>query len=328
MSPEEFWTNRRVLVTGCTGFLGSWLTRVLVARGASVVGLVRDELRPPLWLGTDTAQRIVIVNGELEDYALLERVVNEYEIESVFHLAAQAIVGVANTNPISTFETNIRGTWNLLEACRRTPGVRRIVVASSDKAYGQHERLPYTEDMPLRGRFPYDVSKGCADLISQAYFATYKLPVCITRCGNLFGGGDLNYSRIVPGTIQSVLLGQRPIIRSNGKFLRDYIYVREAVQAYLLVAQKMDDPTVLGEAFNFGCDQPLGVLVLVERILALMGHTGLPPEIQDRAQAEIPNQYLSSAKARKVLGWSTSWTLDQALGETIDWYRTHYAAKV
>jgi CDP-glucose 4,6-dehydratase len=262
-----------------------------------------------------------VVNGALEDYAAVERAINEHEIETVFHLGAQTIVGTALRNPFPTFEANIRGTYNLLDACRVHPElVKRIVVASSDKAYGDTELLPYTEEMPPIGRHPYDVSKSCADLLARAYHETYRLPVAVTRCGNIYGGGDLNWSRIVPGTIRSLYQGDRPIIRSDGKFVRDYLYVQDAVQAYLRTAEELDQPVVRGEALNFAPDQPRTVIEVVETLCRLMKRDDLQPVILNQAKGEIRDQYLSSEKARRLLGWTCSYTFEQGLSETIDWY--------
>jgi CDP-glucose 4,6-dehydratase len=263
------------------------------------------------------------VRGALEDYDVLERAINEYEIDTVFHLAAQAIVGVANRNPLATFEANVRGTWNLLEACRRNSKVSRVVVASSDKAYGIHPTLPYTEDMPLQGTHPYDVSKSCADLIAVTYHHTYGTPVCVTRCGNLFGPGDLNFSRIVPGTIRSVLQNERPLIRSDGTMIRDYVHVKDISAAYLLLAEKMEDKTLHGEAFNFGTGDPQSVLAITNAILKAARREDLEPVILNEAKAEIPAQYLSWERARTRLGWKPGKPLIERLAETIDWYRAH-----
>ena len=257
----------------------------------------------------------------MEDYQLLERCLNEYQVQTVFHLAAQTIVGIANQSPLSTFETNIRGSWNLLEACRRTSWVKEVVVASSDKAYGEHRLLPYSEETPLIGRHPYDVSKSCADLLAQAFAATYQLPVCITRFGNLYGGGDLNFDRLIPGTIRSVIRGQPPVIRSDGQFSRDYIYVEDAACAYILVAEKMgEEPGLRGQAFNFSYESPLSAIQVVDRILVQMGRQDLEADIQGTARNEIPHQYLSSRKAREELGWQPAFDFDQGLHRTIPWY--------
>ncbi len=268
--------------------------------------------------------RVRVVRGDLVDSPLLERALGEYEVQTVFHLAAQAIVGIANRNPISTFETNVAGTWRLLEACRRSPRVEQIVVASSDKAYGECPTMPYTEEAPLAGRHPYDVSKSCADLIAQSYATTFGSPVAITRCGNFYGGGDLNFNRIVPGTIRSVLRGQRPIIRSDGLFVRDYFYVDDGAAAYIHLAECMAaDPQLAGQAFNFSNDTPLTVLELADRILSAM-NSSLEPEVLGEAVHEIPQQYLSSAKARRRLGWQPLFTLDEGLAKTIQWYRDFF----
>jgi len=319
----SFWSNRNVFITGCTGFLGSYLAKELVDQGANVTGLVRDIVPQSNLYTGEEYKKINMVFGTIEDEPLLERILGEYEIDTVFHIAAQAIVGVANRNPLATFETNIRGTYNLLEAARRSPLVKRIVVASSDKAYGEQTQLPYHEDMPLKGSHPYDVSKSCTDLLAQAYHKTYGLPVCITRCGNLYGGGDLNFNRIIPHTIMSVLRGERPVIRSDGKFIRDYFYVEDAVKAYLLLAEKMTELKLEGQAFNFSNEIQLTVLELVNKILALM-KSDLTPVILNQGSNEIVHQYLSAKKAREVLGWEPSFTLEEGLIRTIDWYRKFF----
>ncbi len=317
----SFWKNRCTLVTGATGLLGSHLVEELLARGATVTCLVRDRVPRSRLVTAGLIDRVNVVRGELEDFQLLLRAVNEHEIESVFHLGAQTIVGTAKRSALSTFEANVRGTWNLLEACRACEGlVKRVVVASSDKAYGEHETLPYTEDAPLIGRFPYDVSKSCADLISFSYHHSYRVPVAVTRCGNLYGAGDLNYNRLVPGTVRSALLGERPIVRSDGTFVRDYFYVRDAVDAYLLLAERMDDPALHGEAFNFGTETPMSVLDLVQLILRLMNRTDLEPVVQNQASHEILRQYLDCTKARERLGWKPTRTLEEGLREAIAWY--------
>ena len=317
---DEFWKDRNVLVTGCTGLLGSWLTKSLAEKEANVVGLIRDLVpRSNLnWSGFNN--KIISVRGEIEDYFLLERTINEYEIDTVFHLAAQTIVTIANRNPISTFKANIEGTWNILEACRRSPLVKRIIVASSDKAYGDQEKLPYDEKTPLEGRHPYDVSKSCADLICRSYFGTYGLPVCTTRCGNFYGGGDLNFNRIVPGTIRSILDNERPVVRSDGKFLRDYFYIKDGVQSYILLAEKMEDKRIHGEAFNFSTERPMTVLEIVDMIRMAM-YSDLVPLILNQANNEIRDQYLSAKKAKNLLNWSPSYTLEDGIKETVDWYR-------
>lgn len=323
MSP---WRDRPVFVTGGSGLLGSWLMTSLIRQGARVVALVRDELPRAELLTPTLFDPVTVVRGDLSDYALLERALNEYEIECVFHLAAQTIVGTANRNPLSTFESNIRGTWQLLEATRRVSTVKRVVVASTDKAYGAHDQLPYAEDAPLQGRHPYDVSKSCADLIAQSYHHSYGLNVCITRCGNLYGGGDLNFNRVVPGTIRSLLRGDRPVIRSDGQFVRDYFYVEDAVEAYLALAVAMEDGHLAGEAFNFSHELQLSVLELVDRIARLMGRAELEPVVLNQASNEIRHQYLSAEKARRMLDWAPRHSLEEGLRRTIDWYTAYLAA--
>ena len=321
----KFWRNKNVFITGATGLLGSWLTKLMVDEGANVIILNRDITpKSILWSSSEEfnyiKDELTIVYGSLEDYQLLERILNEYETEVVFHLGAQTIVGTANRNPLSTFESNIKGTYNLLEACRRNKEhIKAIVVASSDKAYGVQEKLPYDEETPLRGTHPYDVSKSCADLISYAYHHTYELPVCITRCGNLFGPGDLNFNRIVPGTIRSVVLGERPLIRSDGSYVRDYFYVKDGAFAYKHLVEKMYELDISGESFNFSNEIQVSVLELVEMILEIMG-SSLQPEILGEASNEIKHQYLSASKASKVLGWQPCYTLKESLAETAKWY--------
>lgn len=317
----SFWKDQHVLVTGATGLLGGWMVEELLYRGAHVTCLVRDWVPRSRLLEEGLMRKVNIVRGELEDAEAVLRAVNEYEIETVFHLGAQTIVGTASRSPRSTFEGNIRGTWNLLEACRLCPKlIRRVLIASSDKAYGEHEQLPYTEEAPLRGRFPYDASKACADLIAMSYFHTYGTPVAITRCGNLFGGGDLNFNRLVPGTIRSALRHEPPIIRSDGTFVRDYFYVKDAVHAYLALAEKMPDDRLVGQAFNFGTETPVSVLELVRLILKLADREALQPRILNEASHEIPRQFLDCAKARRVLNWSPVHAPEDALRETIAWY--------
>lgn len=323
---NQFWRDRPTLVTGATGLLGGWLVRQLLAAEADVVCVVRDWVPQSEFVRGQLHARVKVVNGDVRSQSLLERVLGEYEIDTVIHLAAQTIVGIANRNPVSTFKTNVAGTWALLEACRRSPAVKQIVVASSDKAYGEHRQLPYEEDAPLMGRHPYDVSKSCADLIAQSYAATYDLPIAITRCGNFYGGGDLNWNRIVPGTIRSVLRGQRPVIRSDGKFVRDYFYAEDGAAANITLAERLaGDRNLIGQAFNFSNESQVSVSELVERILKLM-KSELEPEIRNEAANEIRAQYLSARKAREVLSWQPLFTLDEGLRLTIDWYREFLGA--
>jgi len=318
---NNFWRDRSVLVTGATGLLGGWLTQRLLDSGASVVALVRDWVPASEFVHQGLASRASVIRGGLASLSLLERALGEYEVEVVFHLAAQTIVSIANRNPLSTFESNVRGTWNLLEACRRSPKVRSVIVASSDKAYGEQKILPYKEDMPLQGKHPYDVSKSCADLIAQSYAHTFGVPVAITRCGNFYGGGDLNWNRVVPGTIRSVIRGQRPIIRSDGKYVRDYFYIEDGAAAYMLLAERLlQDPKLSGAAFNFSNEAQISVLDLVNTILAKMG-SKLKPEIQNQVSNEIRHQFLSAERARTELNWHPIFTLDEGLERTIAWYR-------
>lgn len=320
-----FWRDRPVLVTGATGLLGGWLVRSLVAEGADVVALVRDWVPRNNLLSSDLVARVTMVRGDVRDQDLLERVMGEYEIDTVFHLAAQTIVGVANRNPVSTLDTNIRGTWALLEAARRSPLVRSIVTASSDKAYGDHDKLPYDESAALKGEHPYDASKSCADLIARMYAVTFDVPVAITRCGNFYGGGDLNWNRLVPGTIRSALKGQKPVIRSDGSLIRDYFYVEDGASAYMCLAQALHEREDLrGEAFNFSNELQIDVLALTKKILARMG-TKIGIDVRNEAKHEIQHQWLSAAKARKVLGWKPAFTLDEGLDRTIAWYREFLA---
>lgn len=322
----SFWKGRRILVTGATGIIGSWLVKELLARGAYVVALVLDADPQSELYRSEDIRRIGVVNGALEDFWALERAINEHETDTVFHLGAQTIVGTAHRFPLPTFESNVRGTYNLLEACRiHSRLVQRVVIASSDKAYGEQPVLPYSEEMNLNGRHPYEVSKTCADLIAQAYHHTYGLPVAIARCGNVYGGGDLNWSRIVPGTIRALLHGEQPVIRSDGTYVRDYAYVKDVALAYLRLAERVDHESVKGGAFNFSSESPVTVLQLVGRIQELMGCTHLSPVIRNEARGEIRQQYLSAAKARALLGWRAMFTLEEGLRETIDWYRGFFA---
>ncbi len=323
---RQFWSARRVLVTGATGVVGSWVTKDLLERGAVVAALVMEADPQSELFRSGCIKRVHAVDGRLEDFSVLEHALAEYEVDTVIHLGAQAIVGTADAAPLATFETNVRGTWNLLEACRRRRNaIRGIVIASSDKAYGEHDHLPYTEDMPLKGRGTYEVSKSCADLIAQAYHHTYGLPIAIARCGNVFGGGDLNWSRIVPGTIRSLGRGESPVIRSDGQYVRDYFYVKDASRAYLTLAAQLDSREVCGESFNFGAESRLTVLQIVNKISRLMQCEHINPTVLNRAQGEIRSQYLSSAKAARVLQWKPAYSLDEGLGETIQWYKKFFS---
>ncbi len=327
-SDRSFWRDRSVLVTGASGLVGSWVVKALLERGAAPVCLVRDWVPRSELVRSGTLEKATVVRGDVTDSSLLERMLGEHEVESVVHLAAQTIVGIANRNPLSTFESNVRGTWCVLEACRRSPLVREIVVASSDKAYGEQEKLPYEETAPLAGRHPYDASKSCADLLALSYAKTFSLPVVVTRCGNFYGGGDLNWNRIVPGTIRSLLRGERPIVRSDGKFVRDYFYVEDGAEAYLaLVSALARDRSLAGEAWNFSNEQPVSVLEMVEKIRRLAGRLDLEPVVKNEATNEIRRQFLSARKARERLGWQPRFDLDEGLGRTIEWYRKLLASE-
>jgi CDP-glucose 4,6-dehydratase len=324
MVNRTFWQDRPTFVTGGTGLVGSWLIQRLVESGADIVCLVRDWVPQSELVRAGYIEKVKVVRGDVRDRDMLERALGEFEIDTVIHLAAQTIVTIANRNPISTFETNIAGTWNLLEACRRSPKVKQVVMASSDKAYGDQEILPYNEDTPLQGQHPYDVSKSAADLIAHTYAKSYDLPVAITRCGNFYGGGDLNWNRIIPGTIRSILRGQAPIIRSDGEYIRDYFYVEDGAAAYMLLAEKLAaKPELKGEAFNFSNEIQVTVRDIVESVIKLMG-SGLKPEILNEANNEIRHQYLSAEKARRMLNWKPLFNLDEALGLTIDWYKEFF----
>jgi CDP-glucose 4,6-dehydratase len=323
---NDFWRDRRTFVTGGTGLLGGWLVRRLLEAGADVVCLVRDWVPQSELVRSKLLDRVKVVRGDVRDQETVERALGEYEIDTVMHVAAQAIVTIANRNPVSTFETNIGGTWSLLEACRRSPRVQQIVLASSDKAYGQSEVLPYDESTPVAGRHPYDVSKSCADLIARAYATTYDLPVAITRCGNFYGGGDLNWNRVVPGTIRSIVRDERPVIRSDGLYVRDYFYVEDGAAAYMLLAERLAaDRSLVGEAFNFSNEIQVTVLDLVKRILRVMDST-LEPEVLNGVTNEIRHQYLSAAKAKERLHWAPAFTLDDGLERTVRWYRDFLGA--
>jgi CDP-glucose 4,6-dehydratase len=321
--PSDNWAARNVLVTGCTGFIASWLTIDLVNRGANVVGIARDKVHNSYLLSSGYLDKITMVYGSVTDYSLVERLLDEYEIDTCFHLAAQAIVGEAHRSPLSTFECNVRGTWTVLEAARNSRMIRRVVVASSDKAYGEKNKLPCEETDSLDAIHPYDVSKSMADLLARTYFLSYGLPVAVTRCANVYGGGDFNYNRIIPGTIRSIMLDEPPIIRSDGTAIRDYMYTADAVNAYLTLANALDRSEIHGQAFNFGTNTPMTALDLVKKIIQLSEKNHLEPKILGKGKlpGEIHAQYLSSLKAKRLLDWSPQYSLERGLSETINWYR-------
>lgn len=321
---RAFWLDRPTFVTGGTGLVGSWLIQRLLDAGADVICLVRDWVPQSEAVRSNNLERVKVVRGDIRDRDILERALGEFEVDTVIHLAAQTIVTIANRNPISTFETNIQGTWNLLEACRRSPKVKQIVIASSDKAYGDQKTLPYDENTPLQGQHPYDVSKSAADLIAYTYAKSFQLPVAITRCGNFYGGGDLNWNRIIPGTIRSIIRGQRPVIRSDGNYIRDYFYVEDGAAAYMLLAEQLGArPELAGEAFNFSNEIQVSVREIVEHILTEMA-SGLQVEIRNEVSNEIRHQYLSAEKARRELNWKPAFTLETGLLKTIQWYRNYF----
>lgn len=316
--------EKNILITGASGIIGYWLTYSLYDMGAEIVVYIRDFVPKSNLIKSGIFSKVNAVWGQLEDYAKIERTLNEYEIDTVFHLGAQTIVETANRSPLGTFNSNIMGTWNILEACRNSKFIKNIIVASSDKAYGDSTKLPYTEDMPLAGENPYDVSKSCSDLIAQSYAKTYGMPIGIARCGNVYGGNDLNFNRIVPGTIKSLLRNQRPIIRSDGMFKRDYIYVKDAVSSYILLAENLERKEIKGQSFNFGNDKPIKVLEIVNTIQRLMKKERIKPKILNTAKGEIKEQYLDSRKAYRLLKWMPKYTLEKGLKETIEWYKNFF----
>ena len=323
MVNQDFWKNKNIFVTGADGFIGSWLASGLVDNGANVTIIRRDLKKSTGYKLLEIENKINVVLGSITDFETVRRILNEYEIDTVFHLAAQAIVQIANTNPLSTFDSNIKGTWNILEACRTFPAVKRVVVASSDKAYGVQKILPYTEDSPLQGLYPYDASKACTDILARCYAKSYGLPVAVTRNANIYGGGDTNLSRIIPDAIRCILSNQELVVRSDGSPERDYMYVKDAVSAYLIVAENLDRKDVIGEAFNFGTGKPISVKDLILKIASVAGRPEFKPKILGQAKNEIDRQYLDSSKARKILGWETKYSLEEGLKETFEWYKSH-----
>ncbi|MDF3033464.1 MAG: rfbG [Alphaproteobacteria bacterium] len=320
---KEFWQDRRIFITGASGLVGGWLVEALLENRADVIVLLRDWVPGSRLLTSKLLEKVTIVRGDLTDPKNLERILAEYEIQSVIHLAAQTIVPIANKNPLSTFESNIAGTWNLLESCRFIKTIQSIVIASSDKAYGDVFELPYKEDMPLRALYPYDVSKACADMISTSYAKTFDMPIAITRCGNFFGGGDLNWNRVIPGTIRSIMRGQSPIVRSDGTLVRDYIYVEDAVSAYMTLTKALTlNPTLAGEAFNFSNGTQRNVLELTKTVIKILG-SNLEPLIQGHNHGEIQEQYLDSTKAATRLGWAPHYGLEEGLKKTVSWYKNY-----
>lgn len=316
-----FWKDKNVFVTGADGFIGSWIAKRLVEEGANVFILVRDFKKPNISLDYHNLRKTsTLIQGDITDYDLMLRILNEKSIDSIFHLAAQPIIGVANRSPMSTFDTNIKGTWTVLEAARNSPIVKRIVVASSDKAYGDQDKLPYTEDQPLNGLYPYDASKVCTDVLARSYAKSFNLPVAVTRCANIYGGADFHLNRIVPGTIISVLKGETPVIRSDGTLEREYMYIEDAVDAYLTIAKNMDKKEVQGEAFNVGTERATTVIDLFNIIIKACGKN-VKPKILNEAKGEIQKQYLHVEKIKRVLGWKAKTSVEEGIKKTVAWYK-------
>jgi CDP-glucose 4,6-dehydratase len=325
----NFWKDRSVFVTGATGLMGGWLVKELLAEGAAVIALVRDRVPSSMVVREGVLDRCTQVHGSLADAHLLRRALSEYAVDTVFHLAAQPLVGVAKQDPVGTLEANVQGTWNVLEAARLAPSVKQVIVASSDKAYGDSDRLPYTESHPLEGRYPYDCSKSCADLISTMYATTFGVPVCVVRCANLYGGGDLNFNRVIPGAIQATLKGEPFVIRSDGQFVRDFLYVKDAALGYMFVAEKLAaNRELAGEAFNLSLEAKLTVIEVVQQVLRLMDRTDLQPVILNQASAEIREQYMVCDKARQMLSWTPHYSFEDGLRETITWYEDYLGTAV
>lgn len=314
-------TGKNVLITGATGLVGGAFTQTLLSEGANVFALI-VEIPANCELKTSgNLEKVTQVFGDLNNHEAITRAIAGYEIEAIFHFGAQTIVGTALLDPIGTFQANIQGTWNILEAARISKNiVKSVVVASSDKAYGESSNLPYLEDFPLHGKSPYDVSKSCTDLLAQSYAKTYDLPIGIARCGNIYGPGDLNWSRIVPSTIKSITLGEQPVLRSDGKNLRDYVYIKDVISAYHTLGSAIFNGDIHSGEFNFSVDSPNSVLEIYYTVCEVMG-VKIEPLILNRAQAEIKDQFLSSKKANKILNWSAKYDLKQGLIETVPWYQ-------
>jgi CDP-glucose 4,6-dehydratase len=316
------WADTRVLFTGAQGFIGSWVAERLLDEGAEVLVLDRPAAELSRFRLRGLDERCTPVSADLQELDSLSRVVEDHGVQAVFHLAAATIVGSTASKPLSTYEVNIRGTWNLLEACRlAAEPPARIVVASTDKAYGTHEDLPYREDSALQPRFPYDTSKACADMIARSYAHAFGLPVAVTRFGNVFGGGDANFSRLIPGTIRALLAGERPEIRSDGKMERDFLYAEDAVTAYLAVAGSLDRPELHGRAWNASIGRPVSVLEVVKRLMAIAGRED-EPDVRGAGtpHGEISRQWLDCSAISEHLHWTPAWDLEQGLETTYRWY--------
>lgn len=317
---KKFWQDKRILITGFEGFLGSHLTKELLKYKTKIIGLDIKTFRKGTVLSPEDYKRFTVCKGSVTNFNLVKKILRKYSINVIFHLAAEAIVGRSHNNPRRAFKSNIAGTWEVLEAARKQGNMEAIVVASSDKAYGSHKKLPYCEDAPLIANHPYDVSKSCADLIAHTYAHTYGLPVAITRCGNIFGPGDFNFSRLIPDAIRCAIKDRRFFIRSDGRFIRDYIYVSDIVNGYILLAEKMKRLKLKGEAFNFSNENPKTVLEVVDKIYKLLGKERRY-RILNRAEYEIKNQYLSSRKSKRKLRWRPFYSFDSGLKETIEFMR-------
>ncbi|MDD5691140.1 MAG: GDP-mannose 4,6-dehydratase [Candidatus Omnitrophica bacterium] len=320
---KHFWKGKKVLITGFEGFLGSNLTKALLCSGAKIYGLDIKIKRNDTILTAADYKRLTVIKGSVADYKLVEGIIRRSKINVIFHLAAEAIVGKCLDDPLCAFSTNIKGTWNILEACRKAKGIWAIIIASSDKAYGSHQKLPYTEEAPLQGKHPYDVSKSCADLLADTYAHTYKLPVAVTRCGNIYGPGDFNFSRIVPDAVRCALKSKKLLIRSDGKFTRDYVFVEDIVSGYIILAEKLQKLKLSGEAFNFSDENPLTVVELVKAV-SKAANSRPNYKILNKVKYEIKHQYLSSAKARKILGWKPLFNLRAGLMKTIAAYKEYF----
>ena len=325
MLDRKFWKDKRVLVTGFEGFLGSHLTRAILPIGAKVVGLDIKTFRRQTILSSQDYKKLIVFKGSVTNRKLVQDILRRYSINVIFHLAAEAIVGRSHKNPLCAFESNIAGTWEVLEASRQQGKIQALIVASSDKAYGSHKQLPYQETAPLIANHPYDVSKSCADLIANTYFHTYGLPIAITRCGNIYGPGDFNFSRLIPDAMRSLALNKRLEIRSDGKFVRDYVYVDDIVAGYLRIAELLNRRKLYGEAFNLSDEQPLTVVKLLNQIDKVYpGGRKLNYKIMNTAKYEIKKQYLSSTKARQILGWKPRYSLSEGLRKTGKWYAEYF----